>query len=284
VDGATTVFHYDLDGKLIAESLPDGTTTAEYLYMGKIRIAKVDVSTDNIYYYLNDRLGTPQIMTDHIGTVAWEASYRPFGEASVNPKSSVVNNLRFPGQYCDQETGLHYNYFRDYCPRIGRYLEPDPLNAGSIVLLRQALKTRDFFDELPQTALGYANDIINLYPYVLNNPVNRIDTYGLFEWITFGYGAFEVSVGIQSVAAGFGIILGTGTIGTPVGVLAVYEGFFLVGVGLTDVIGAFYDKEPLVSMLPKEIEIFGRKLPFGSLIYPLPPEILRKKKGDSCEK
>ncbi|WP_375136032.1 RHS repeat-associated core domain-containing protein [Nitrosomonas oligotropha] len=36
-------------------------------------------------------------------------------------------NLRFPGQYFDKETNLHYNYFRDYDPRIGRYLESDPI-------------------------------------------------------------------------------------------------------------------------------------------------------------
>lgn len=35
--------------------------------------------------------------------------------------------LRFPGQYFDQETGLHYNYFRDYDPSTGRYIESDPI-------------------------------------------------------------------------------------------------------------------------------------------------------------
>ena len=36
-------------------------------------------------------------------------------------------NLRFPGQYYDAETGLHYNYFRDYDPSVGRYVESDPI-------------------------------------------------------------------------------------------------------------------------------------------------------------
>jgi len=88
VDGVTTIFRYDLTGKVIAERLADGTITAEYLYMGKIRIAKVDVSTGNIYYYLNDRLGTPQIMTDDTERVVWWASYKPCGEAEMNPKPS----------------------------------------------------------------------------------------------------------------------------------------------------------------------------------------------------
>ena len=43
-----------------------------------------------------------------------------------------MNNLRFPGQYYDSETGMHYNHQRYYDPSSGRYLRPDPLNLGSI--------------------------------------------------------------------------------------------------------------------------------------------------------
>jgi len=84
----------------------------------------------------------------------WEAVYKPFGEADVNPNSTVVNNFRFPGQYEDGETGLHYNYFRYYDPGSGRYLRADPLG------LRMG---------------------VGLYSYVRNNPINFKDIYGLFE-------------------------------------------------------------------------------------------------------
>jgi RHS repeat-associated protein len=167
VDGVTTVFHYDFDGKVIAESLPDGTLTAEYFYMGKIRIAKVEVGNGKMYYYLNDRLGTPQIMTDDNGNVVWEASYKPFGQASVNTKSSVTNNFRFPGQYHDQETGFHYNYHRYYDPGTGRYLTPDPIGL-----------------------IGG----INLFAYVENNPINWIDPIGLYCKIIWEEGGtFHIS-------------------------------------------------------------------------------------------
>ena len=80
----------------------------------------------NAYYYHNDHLATPQKMTDSSGTVVWSADYKPFGEATVTI-STITNNLRFPGQYYDAETGLHYNYMRDYNPVIGRYVEADPV-------------------------------------------------------------------------------------------------------------------------------------------------------------
>lgn len=151
-DGITTVFHYDFNGNIIAESDLDGNFTKEYLYRGKSRSAMVDVSSGEIYYFGNDRLGTPQIMTDSTNTVVWEGIYKPFGEADVNPNSNVVNNFRFAGQYYDQETGLHYNYHRYYDPRTGRYLRADPIGLEG----------------------G-----INLFVYAGNNPINLIDPEGL---------------------------------------------------------------------------------------------------------
>ena len=122
-------------------------------------MAKVDVGTGTMSYYLNDRLGTPLLMTDETNTVIWEGVYKPFGEADVNPNSSVVNNHRFPGQYYDAETGLHYNYHRYYDLATGRYLTADPIGQGG----------------------G-----INLFIYVENNPINLIDPLGLYCKIVFG--------------------------------------------------------------------------------------------------
>jgi len=150
----TTVFHYDFNGNIIAESDLDSNFTKEYLYRGKSRSAMVDVVSGEIYYYLNDQLGTPQILTDSTNTVVWEGIYKPFGEADVNPNSSVVNNFRFAGQYYDQETGLHYNYHRYYDPGSGRYVRGDPIGLfGGI----------------------------NLFKYAENNPINEIDPYGLLS-------------------------------------------------------------------------------------------------------
>jgi len=151
-NGETTIFLYDMNGKLVAEANETGTITAEYLYMGKIRMAKADPATGNLYFYLNDRLGTPLMMTDETNTVVWEAMVRPFGETMVNPNSTVVNHLRLPGQYYDEETGLHYNYHRYYDPRTGRYLRADPIGQ-----------------------LGG----VNIFVYAANNPIMSMDPLGL---------------------------------------------------------------------------------------------------------
>ena len=51
-----------------------------------------------------------------------------------------ASDQRYPGQYFDQESGLHYNYFRDYDPKTGRYIEPDPIGLkGGTNLFEYAL-------------------------------------------------------------------------------------------------------------------------------------------------
>jgi YD repeat-containing protein len=98
VDGIATIFHYDFNGNLIAESSADGTFVTEYLYVDEARLVMIDVASDTMYYFLNNYLGTPVIMTNDQGVMAWEADYKPFGEATVNPNSEVVNNFRFVGE------------------------------------------------------------------------------------------------------------------------------------------------------------------------------------------
>ncbi len=150
VNGIATVFHYDLQGKLIAESDVGGNITAEYVYLNGSPLAKLEGA--NTYYYHNDHLGTPQKITDASGAVVWEGEFKPFGEA-ISVTGIITNNLRFPGQYYDSETGLNYNYFRDYNPVIGRYIEADPI--------------------------GLAGGDVNVYRYVMNNPNSNIDQDGL---------------------------------------------------------------------------------------------------------
>ena len=61
----------------------------------------------------------------------------------------ITNNLRFPGQYYDQETGLHYNYFRDYDPSTGRYIQSD------LIGLRGGLMITGHFSQTECYKLDY---------------------------------------------------------------------------------------------------------------------------------
>lgn len=105
----------------------------------------------NRYYVHTDHLGTPQSLTDANQTTVWDADYEPFGQALIN-NQTITNNVRFPGQYFDDETGLHYNYFRTYDPSLGRYITSDPIGLGG----------------------G-----INTFAYVESNPIIGIDFDGL---------------------------------------------------------------------------------------------------------
>ena len=82
----------------------------------------------SIYYYHNDHLGTPLAMTNaRRAMLSGRQPMTPFGEAQVDPSSTVTNNFRLPGQYYDDESGLHYNWHRYYDPRTGRYVTSDPI-------------------------------------------------------------------------------------------------------------------------------------------------------------
>jgi len=106
------------------------------------------------YYYHNDHLGTPYQLTDNTGFVVWSGQSSSFGETDLAVTNTIVNNLRFPGQYYDAESGLHYNFFRYYDPSIGCYITSDPI--------------------------GLAGGI-NTYAYVSGNPIGLLDPWGLME-------------------------------------------------------------------------------------------------------
>jgi RHS repeat-associated protein len=109
------------------------------------------ISIAELLYYHNDHLGTPIAMTDESGMLVWKVEYLPFGELFSTTIATVGNNLRFPGQYFDLYAGLHQNWHRDFQPRAGRYLEPDPVG----------LETET-----------------NLYPYASNTPTFWLDPDG----------------------------------------------------------------------------------------------------------
>jgi len=151
VNELTTIFHFDQSGLMIVESTSAGTITAEYAYLNGQPLTKIE--NNNVYYYHNDHLGTPIVMTDSSGSIVWQGEFKPFGEP-VSITGSITNNLRFPGQYYDSETGLHQNWYRDYKTEMGRYAEADPI--------------------------GIKKGTNHIYVYVGNNPINFEDSLGLY--------------------------------------------------------------------------------------------------------
>ncbi|WP_225826886.1 putative T7SS-secreted protein [Streptomyces naphthomycinicus] len=76
---------------------------------------------------VTDLVGTPGELIDEQGEIAWRTRSTLWGTTAWSANSTTYTPLRFPGQYYDPETGLHYNYFRHYDPETARYLTPDPL-------------------------------------------------------------------------------------------------------------------------------------------------------------
>jgi len=112
----------------------------------------------NLYYIHPDHLNSPRAITDNVGRTVWKWDNQdPFGN---NPPDEDPDadarlfsfNLRFPGQYFDAETNLSYNYFRDYDPATGRYVQADPVGLIG----------------------GF-----NLFAYAEDSPIDSFDVWGL---------------------------------------------------------------------------------------------------------
>ena len=149
------LYQYDPQGHLLEEAGGTGTPIADYIYLDNGEIAAtIAPSTGSLNYILTDRLGTALSATNAAQAVVWAADYTsPFGAAA--PAGAITQDLRFPGQVNDAETGFYQNGFRDYVPALGRYLESDPV--------------------------GLAGGL-NTYAYALDNPLKYTDPTGLCSW------------------------------------------------------------------------------------------------------
>lgn len=129
----------------------DRASTKTYLYEPNGFQPLAFIENDETYHYHLDHLGTPQEITNAQGDLVWSATYQAYGNLALADIEQVENNLRFQGQYFDEETGLHYNRFRYYDPEVGRFTQQDPIGL-----------------------LGGTNN----YQYV-PNPVTWVDPFGL---------------------------------------------------------------------------------------------------------
>jgi RHS repeat-associated protein len=132
----TTLFAYDEVGHLLGEYTGRGALIEETVWFDDIPVATLRPNSAHgvdVFYIHTDHLNTPRRISRPVDNVViWRWDSDPFGAAMANEDPDgdgqlFVYNLRLPGQYYDQETALNYNYFRDYDPAMGRYIESDPI-------------------------------------------------------------------------------------------------------------------------------------------------------------
>jgi RHS repeat-associated protein len=146
----TTYFMYDGD-KLIGEYDSAGNVIMEHIYMGNMPIG---VFKDNqIHFVITDEMETPRAIVNQNGSEVWKWDNTDiYGSNEAVSNNNFTYNLRFAGQYFDNENGLHYNFNRTYDPQTGRYMQSDPIGLSG-------------------------GD--HTYNYVNGNPLNMTDTDGL---------------------------------------------------------------------------------------------------------
>ncbi len=188
-----TYYDYDLQGQLISERVSQSggaaVTTREYLWLGSELLGYY--TDGQLYFVHNDHLATPQAISDSQQNKVWSLEQKAFGESTLSD-NQITFNIRFPGQYYDSESGLHYNWHRYYDPSLGRYVQSDPigLNGG-----------------------------INTYGYAYQNPVMYTDPNGLNPAAGCLAGAWGGPIGC-GVGAGIGTAIAGGialaaTLSTP---------------------------------------------------------------------
>ena len=111
---------------------------------------------EECYFYHCNHLGLPEALTNQNGEAVWAASYDAWGNVKEERNPNHLHQpIRLPGQYHDKETDLYYNRHRYYDPKLGNYINQDPIGLAS----------------------GEPN--LTVYP---RNPVQWIDPLGL-DWI-----------------------------------------------------------------------------------------------------
>jgi RHS repeat-associated protein len=196
----TSRFVYGGQTQLLAEHTNGAWSS--YIWLGGEPIGLVRNNT--LHFIHNDHLGRPDIVTDGARNAVWYAANYAFDRQVLHDQIGGLN-LGFPGQYYDAETGFWYNGFRDYDGRTGRYLQSDPI--------------------------GLAGGL-NTYAYVMGNPVNYVDPFGL---------ECQLAIGIGATVGGSPILIlspfGSGTVS--IGITSRGQGFIKFQGSFTGGIGAF---------------------------------------------
>ncbi|WP_406161089.1 polymorphic toxin type 30 domain-containing protein [Streptomyces sp. NBC_01005] len=122
--------HFTWDGATLCEQTTEDTTLT-WDYAGLRPLTQTErrhgSNDDRFFAIVTDLIGTPTELVDESGALAWRTRTTLWGTTTWTRDATGYTPLRFPGQYFDRESELHYNFFRYYDPESARYLTPDPL-------------------------------------------------------------------------------------------------------------------------------------------------------------
>ncbi|MFH1653821.1 MAG: RHS repeat-associated core domain-containing protein [Pseudomonadota bacterium] len=123
------------------------------------------------YFIASDHLGGSTVIIDEAYNLSQVVDYAPYGQTTFsNNYKEFDERKKFTGHEHDSESGLTYAKQRYYNPEIGRWLSVDP----AIRVLGNANELEQMLLIKPQRLNGYS--------YVINNPINKIDPSGNFDF------------------------------------------------------------------------------------------------------
>jgi RHS repeat-associated protein len=147
-------YHHDPLGRVMFETDSAGRITCYFIH-GAGRIVALGAPSTGFHFFHFDKNGSTLALTDSAGAVSGSYVYLPFGWIS-NRSGSTYNPFTFVGAHGVMEDGNGFSFMKNryYSSATGRFFQKDPI--------------------------GLAGGL-NVYAYVGNNPVERIDPEGLFE-------------------------------------------------------------------------------------------------------
>ncbi|MFJ4143845.1 RHS repeat-associated core domain-containing protein [Pseudomonas sp. NPDC089734] len=188
----TTTYLYDLGGRLIGQTFHDANglkTSGQYwFWLDNMPLAQLtasfssagDVSSSKLVYLHTDHLNAPRLATDSTQALLWRWNSDAYGVGA--PEEDVDGDgiatsvaLRFPGQIYDAQTQLNYNYFRDYNPATGRYVQSDPIG------LEGGMNTYSYVDGNPILKVDPTGEIA-FVPVLIGMGAGLVFDYAVSEW------------------------------------------------------------------------------------------------------
>jgi RHS repeat-associated protein len=205
-DGRVIEYVHDPLGRRIAKKV-NGAITEKYLWQGLTRLLGVYDGSNSLlmrfqyadarmpvamtkggatYYLTYDQVGSLRVVADSSGNVVKRIDYDSFGNIIDDSAPLFAVPLGFAGGLHDRDTGLVRFGFRDYDPDVGRWLAKDPIL--------------------------FAGGDIDLYGYVLDDPINLVDPYGLIKWGQVALGTLQAFDAIAMAGVAFGTTVGTASL------------------------------------------------------------------------